>query len=233
MYPVLLLHGALGSKTQLDPLKAKLLALGFNVFTLNFSGHSGEPFSTSFGIETFAEDVKRFIELRNLGKVNIFGYSMGGYVAVWLAAKHPTVVNRVVTLGTKFDWDPTSAEKEIRKVNPEKIQEKVPAFARILESRHAPNDWKDLLGHTATMMKNLGDEPLLNKEVLPTIKHDITILLGDHDDMADPQFSKDVSTWLPNGHYKTLDNTHHPIERTDLNLLCKILEKRFSELKEA
>jgi hypothetical protein len=36
MYPVLLLHGALGSKTQLDPLKAKLLAGGFYVYTLNF-----------------------------------------------------------------------------------------------------------------------------------------------------------------------------------------------------
>jgi pimeloyl-ACP methyl ester carboxylesterase len=233
MYPVLLLHGALGSKTQLDPLKAKLLAGGFNVYTLNFSGHSGEPFSDSFGIQTFAEDVKRFIDQRNLNKVNIFGYSMGGYVAVWMAAKYPKLVNRIVTLGTKFDWDPASAEKEIRKVNPEKIQEKIPAFARILESRHAPNDWKDLLGQTAVMMKQLGDTPLLNKDIFSEINHDVTILLGDHDDMADPQFSKDVSAWLPNGHYKTLENTHHPIERTDLNLLFKILEKRFSELKEA
>ena len=229
MYPVLLLHGALGSKTQLDSLKAKLLASGFKVYSLNFSGHSGEPFAKTFGIEAFAEDVFNFIEEREINKVNIFGYSMGGYVAAWLALKHPERVNKIVTLGTKFDWDPVSAEKEIKKVNPEKIQEKVPAFARILEGRHAPNDWKDLLNKTGTMMKSLGDSPLLTKNILEKISHDILILLGDHDDMADAAYSKEVASFLPEGEFKVLENTHHPIERTDLDLLSKILENKFAD----
>jgi pimeloyl-ACP methyl ester carboxylesterase len=229
MYPVLLLHGALGSKSQLDPLKAKLLASGLTVYSLNFSGHNGEPFGKEFGIEQFACDVLKFMNDRQLQRVNIFGYSMGGYVAVWLAAKHPERLSKIVTLGTKFDWDPVSAEKEIKKVNPEKIQEKIPAFARILETRHAPNDWKDLLHQTGTMMKHLGDLPLLSKEVLEKIAHEVVILLGDHDDMADANYSKEVSKLLPNGHFKSLENTHHPIERTDLSLLSKILEKQFSE----
>jgi pimeloyl-ACP methyl ester carboxylesterase len=230
MYPVLLLHGALGSKSQLDPLKAKLLAGGFKVYSMNFSGHSGEPFAKTFGIEQFAEDVVKFMDERKIMKANIFGYSMGGYVAVWLAAKHPDRINKIVTLGTKFDWDPTSAEREIKKVNPEKIQEKIPAFARILETRHAPNDWKDLLHHTGTMMKRLGDVPLLTEQVLENVNHDIVVLLGDHDDMADAQYSKNVSKFLPKGQFRLLENTHHPIERTDLNLLSKILENRFAEL---
>jgi pimeloyl-ACP methyl ester carboxylesterase len=228
MLPVLLLHGALGSKSQLDPLKVKLLAAGFQVHSLNFSGHSGEPLGKTFGIEQFADDVVQFMDARQIAKVNIFGYSMGGYVAVWLAAKHPDRTNTIVTLGTKFDWDPVSAEKEIKKVNPEKIQEKIPAFARILETRHAPNDWKGLLHETGAMMKHLGDSPLLTREVLEKIDREILILLGDHDDMADAQYSKEVSKLLPKGNFKSLENTHHPIERTDLNLLSKILEKRFS-----
>ena len=169
MNPVLLLHGALGSSSQLEPLKQKLEARGKEVFMLNFSGHSGVPSRGSFGIEIFADDVLTFIDKQNLNRVDIFGYSMGGYVAVWLALKHPERVGKIITLGTKFDWSPESAEQEVRKLNAEKIQEKVPAFARILEHRHAPNDWKELLSKTRDMMLSLGNQPLLTEENLKTI----------------------------------------------------------------
>ena len=90
---------------------------------------------------------------------------MGGYVAVWLAHQHTHKrVGKVVTLGTKFDWDPDSAKLEAGKVNPEKIAEKIPAFARILEHRHAPNDWKLLLRQTASMMVALGDSTVIDRQ---------------------------------------------------------------------
>jgi pimeloyl-ACP methyl ester carboxylesterase len=138
METILLLHGALGSKSQLDPLKATLEAQGLPVYSTNFSGHSGEPFRNDFDIETFSGDMLRFLQENQLQRVHVFGYSMGGYVALWFARNHPEYVGKIVTLGTKFDWSPESAEKEVKKLNPEKIQEKVPAFARILEHRHAP-----------------------------------------------------------------------------------------------
>src|SRR5690349_14038039 len=112
MREVLLLHGALGSKTQLDPLKTLLAADGRIVHTLNFSGHSGEPFAAHFGIEAFANDILNYIKAHRLEKVDIFGYSMGGYAALWLAHQHPGYVGKVVTLGTKYDWSRASAEKE-------------------------------------------------------------------------------------------------------------------------
>ena len=52
---ILLLHGALGADTQLLQLKTELEKRGHDVYTLNFSGHGGAPFSNSgFGIEVFA-----------------------------------------------------------------------------------------------------------------------------------------------------------------------------------
>jgi len=51
MSPVLLLHGALGATTQLDPLKQKLEETGRTVYVLNFSGHGGEPFHESLGMK--------------------------------------------------------------------------------------------------------------------------------------------------------------------------------------
>lgn len=223
MNPALLLHGALGSSSQLEPLKQKLEVQGKEVFMLNFSGHNGVPFRRSFGIEIFADDVLTFLDKQNLNQVDIFGYSMGGYVAVWLALKHPERVGKIITLGTKFDWSPAAAEQEVRKLNAEKILEKVPAFARILEHRHAPNDWKKLLSKTRDMMLELGNQPLLTEENLKTIQHEVLICLGDQDDMADRNYSQRVAEWLPKGAFQPLENTPHPIEKVDLNKLSGLI----------
>ena len=221
---ILLLHGALGADTQLFPLKTALEKLGHEVFTLNFAGHAGVPFSKDgFGIEAFAEDVNRFINQQVLSNLHIFGYSMGGYVAFRYALHHPDKISKITTLGTKFDWSPESAAHEVKKVNPEKIKEKIPAFARILEKRHAPNDWKELLNKTAAMMKGLGDQPLLHEKNLPGINCPVTIGLGELDDMADKTYSEKVSSLLPKGKFVMLSNTPHPIEKVSMEVLLELL----------
>lgn len=226
MRPILLLHGALGSKNQLDPLKTALEERGHKVYALNFSGHGGEPFRDPFGIDGFAEDVLHFQKENGLRITDVFGYSMGGYVALWHAHRHPDSVGKIVTLGTKFDWSPEAAEREVKKVNPDKIEEKIPAFARVLQDRHAPNDWKELLHKTAQMMTQLGARPSLTIEILKTIPHQVSILLGDLDDTADLTFSQSVAGALPYGNFSLLEKTPHPLEKVDV----KLLEKRILDI---
>jgi pimeloyl-ACP methyl ester carboxylesterase len=213
MNPVLLLHGALGANTQLEKIKLVLEQNGRVVFSMDFSGHHGRPYSIhGFGIDAFAMDVYDFLEEHSLSQVDIFGYSMGGYVALWLAYQRPELIGQIITFGTKFDWSPASAEKEIKKMNPEKIQEKIPAFAQILERRHQPNDWKEVLYRTAEMMKQLGHQPLLTEEIIGKIKNKTLVCLGDQDEMADLGYSKAVAKMLPNGEFRLLENTGHAIE---------------------
>lgn len=230
MNPVIILHGALGSASQLEPVKKTLAENGMEVHSLNLSGHGGVPFQSDFGIEQFATDVLRELDLRKLNTVNIFGYSMGGYVALWLAHHYPHRVGTIVTLGTKFDWSEESALLETKKLNPEKIIEKIPAFARILESRHAPNNWKELMQRTADMMLDLGRNPLLTPVVLNSIRHPVVICLGDQDDMADQRYSREVSDLLPKGKFIALENTLHPIEKVSLEILVDICTKTFADL---
>jgi pimeloyl-ACP methyl ester carboxylesterase len=224
MIPILLLPGALGSKTQFDLLAEQLKNKNREVYTLNFSGHGGQPFSSEgFGIEVFADEVVEFLNQQQLKQVDIFGYSMGGYVALWLAYQNTEHVNRVITLGTKFDWSPELAEKEVRKMNAEKIIEKIPAFARLLESRHSPNNWKELMNRTATMMTSLGANPLLTENTVRSTSHPVTILLGDKDDMADREYSIQIANWLPYGRFHLLNETPHPIEKVNLEVLISFL----------
>lgn len=227
MNPVLLLHGALGSKSQLEPLREILTSKGFTVFSMNFSGHSGEAFHQDFGIEIFAQDVLAFLEKNKLKQVDIFGYSMGGYVAMWLAYHHPEKVGKIVTLGTKFDWSVDAALKETQKLVPDKLAEKVPAFARILETRHAPHDWRLLCNRTSEMMMKLGHQPLLNEAIAKKIGHSTMVMLGDLDDMADLNYSKQIAGALPKGKFILLQNTHHPIERVHRDELAELLTLHF------
>jgi pimeloyl-ACP methyl ester carboxylesterase len=220
---VLFLHGALGCSAQLEPIRLLLEEKGFAVYDLNFSGHGGEPFADKFGIETFAQEIRTFIVSNKLNELTIFGYSMGGYAALWMAHQYPSLVQKVVTLGTKFDWSPDSTEKEIKKLNPEKIEQKIPAFARLLQTRHAPNDWKELMSKTADMMKQLGDAPLLTESILARINIPTTIALGDADDMADRAYSERVAQRMPKAKFVLLSETPHPIEKVSVERIVELI----------
>jgi pimeloyl-ACP methyl ester carboxylesterase len=226
--PIILLHGALGSSSQLEPLKNILEAKDRIVDTLNFSGHSGRPFSENgFGINAFAQDILKHLDHKAIDTADIFGYSMGGYVAMWLAHQHPERVHAITTLGTKFDWSPESAEQEIKKMDPEKILAKVPAFARILEHRHAPHDWKELIRKTAAMMFDLGQKPMLTPEIFSSLTHHIHVLLGDQDEMADRHYSETVAGWISHGDFHLLEKTPHSIEKVNLDRIVNYLSDEY------
>jgi pimeloyl-ACP methyl ester carboxylesterase len=228
MTPILLLHGALGASSQLEPVKELLQASGHQVYILNFSGHGGNSFKRVFGIEQFGADVLSFLDEFSLKQADVFGYSMGGYVALWLAYQAPARIRRIATLGTKFDWSVESASHEVKKLDPAKILEKVPAFARLLESRHAPNDWKELMSKTSEMMLHLGREPLLTEDKFCRISHPVHIMLGDADDMADRNYSEKIAGLMPYATFELLQDTPHPIEKVDKDNLAKTLVQFFS-----
>src|SRR3982751_5901517 len=100
---LLLLHGAIGSSAQLIPL-AKKLKSNFEVKLFDFAGHGGRELPQSFSIELFTNDLLKWMEENSPDKIDVFGYSMGGYVALYIARYHPEKINRIFTLATKFDW---------------------------------------------------------------------------------------------------------------------------------
>lgn len=219
---LLVLHGALGSAEQLQPL-AQLLASQFEVHTLTFSGHGGLPAHQPFSLAHMAHDVLRYLDEHQLSNTQVFGYSMGGYVAAYIALHHPDRFSHVTTLGTKWDWNPETADKETRMLNPDKIQEKVPQFAKLLENRHHPEDWRKVLEHTADFMYKLANGMALQQSDFEKITTPFHILRGDQDNMVTEVESQQVADWLPHGSYQTLPDTPHPIEQVDYGRLMEVL----------
>ncbi len=224
MKKLILLHGALGSASMFDDLTEKLKG-SFEVYAFNFSRHGGAPVNEEgFGIEVFAEELKAFIINNKLEEADIFGYSMGGYVALYLAASQPNLIGKIVTLGTKLAWTAEGAEEETARLNPELIKEKVPKYAALLKERHGKKQWKQVIWQTAGMMLELGDEPLLTMENLPLVTNQVTILLGADDNMVSKEESENVATILPNGKFISIPNMPHPLEKLDTGILCENLK---------
>src|SRR5215213_4562309 len=129
MQHLLFLHGAIGGSDQLMPL-SKALSADFSVHNLDFPGHAGKAMPAAFSIPLFSTYVKDYCDQHALKQVSVFGYSMGGYVGMYLAKQHPALVRKLATLATKFHWNEETAAREIKMLQPAVIEQKLPLFAQ-------------------------------------------------------------------------------------------------------
>ena len=220
--PLILLHGALGSAAQLSGLQANL-PQDRPVFALNLPGHGGVPTDQPFSMELFGGSVLDFLADKKFTETDLFGYSMGGYVALWLAWKYPERVGQVVTLGTKLDWSPETAAGMSRMFDAEKIALKVPHFAQQLADAHAPLDWKVLCRKTADFLQALGAGQGIPQTAYSHIACPVHIGRGDADQVVSLEECKTVTDLLPNGQLHVLPGVPHGIEQAYVRQLAEFV----------
>ncbi len=211
MKNLIILHGALGAKIQFEQLIPKLTP-HFNVHTLDFDGHGSKSnMEEEFSIERFSQNLKDFLQHNEIHRPLVFGYSMGGYVALKLESFEANTFEKVVTLGTKFDRNAENSEKEAGMLNAEKIEEKVPEFANYLKSLHGENEWKSVLQKTAKMMLTLGKKPSLRPYDFHHIQIPVHLLRGSEDTMVTKKETVNVQELLANAKYQEIPEWVHPI----------------------
>jgi pimeloyl-ACP methyl ester carboxylesterase len=223
MKNVILLHGALGAKVELAGLE-QALAHQYKVFSLEFDGHGQTPIKNGFSISDFADTLRDFMQANQLEGADVFGYSMGGYVALYLAAEHPGLIGRIVTLGTKFHWTPEAAAQEVRMLNPDVIEEKVPKFAAYLAKLHGADLWKQNMRNTAQLMLDLGNGELLESR-FAAIQSPCFIGLGQRDTMVSLEETQHAVHEIPNAVFFSLDNTEHPLAKVDVRILVEKMDE--------
>ena len=211
--PLLLLHGAASSSASLRPL-AGSLAAHFEVHALDFAGHGPSPAPAApLTIEMLADQVVAFVSERGLAPAGIFGYSLGGYVALHLAATRPRLVGRIQALGTKLAWSPDVAAQLNRGLDPASLRAKVPKFASALDALHTGMGWEPLLDATRGMLDDLGARPRLTSEVLARIPHPVRLTIGDRDTTVSVEETLAASRALPAGQLEVIPGLPHMIER--------------------
>lgn len=218
MQELLLIHGAIGSAAQMEPLAAAFRQ-HFTVHNINLPGHGGQEGPAAFSMKDFVEHVNNYCTEKRLDEVVVFGYSMGGYIGMLLAKRNPQMVRRLVTLGTKFHWDAATAAKEGKMLNPSVIREKVPRFAQSLEQRHGAG-WEAVLLKTAAMLEELGADPLLSDAAYASLQTPVLLMLGDRDQMVGMEETIAVYRQLPAGALAVLPGTPHPVEQLEIPVIA-------------
>lgn len=222
---LLLLHGAIGASSQLLGLQEPLSGFG-RVSSVEFSGHGLlSADSCDFSIERFAFDVVKYMDDHSIQTANFFGYSMGGYVGLYLAVHYPERVNKICTLATKLAWDTETAAREAKMLDPEKILQKVPHFADQLIARHSAENWQAVMTKTAAMMLEMGQHNPINTDHYRSIPHQVLLMLGDRDKMVTLDETVNVFTALTDARLAVLPATGHPIEQMPLQVISLILQQ--------
>lgn len=222
MNPIILLHGALGASSQMEPLK-NLLINQYEVYAFDLPGHGKSVVDKPFSMDLFADVLQEFIDFNNIKSPDIFGFSMGGYVAYSHALKFPGITNKIISLGTKLKWTPEEAVKEIKMINPSKIEEKVPKFANYLSSLHI--NWKENMLKTAALMSDLGNGEALSERDFQSISNETFFGIGELDEMVTREETIRFSQAVKKSTFFELKETKHPIQQVDPDLLAnKIIE---------
>ncbi|QCP52995.1 alpha/beta hydrolase [Trinickia violacea] len=89
-----------GTMDHWDPAVTDGLAQGREVVLFNNAGISSSSGTVPESIEEMAANTAAFIRALGLEQVDVLGFSMGGLIAQTLAIAEPTLVRRVILVGT-------------------------------------------------------------------------------------------------------------------------------------
>lgn len=208
MKQLVLIHGALGNGEEFQQLLPNL-EKQFHVHVYEIPGHGSKSSELSaFDLATITLDLKDY--LSETGKSYIFGFSLGGYLAINLSVLHPENILGIVTLGTKFDWSPDIAQGEIKSLDSSFLREKAPPFYEYLNQLHGAH-LDRLLAATSQFMTQLGANPALNRSFVREINIPIHITRGGKDKMVSKEESLEISNAIVNASYFEIPSFIHPL----------------------
>jgi pimeloyl-ACP methyl ester carboxylesterase len=98
--PLILLQHFTGTMDYWDPAVVNGLAQERPVIVFNNTGVGSSSGKTPDNVEQMATDAYTFIHALGYKKVDLLGYSLGGFIAQELAVAHPDLVGKVILAGT-------------------------------------------------------------------------------------------------------------------------------------
>ena len=221
MRKLILIHGALGAAEEYDTI-LPLLKEHFEVTPFELPHHgtrknSGVPFN----IECLTNDLLEF--LSSHGKSIIYGFSLGGYVALCAAQRDTKNIEGIITQGTKLNWSPEIAEKEIKSLDESFLKNKLQPFHEYLVNLHG-DYLPHLLDKTATFMKVLGSNPVLSKNTLQKVDIPIRFTRGGKDRVVSQEETIEFAKYVSNQCYFEIPFLPHPLGFIKPKYIARLIE---------
>jgi pimeloyl-ACP methyl ester carboxylesterase len=195
---LVLLHGGLGSGEMFAPVLPALSA-GRRVILPDLQGHGRTAdIDRPLDVQLMAEDIAALIEHLGLEQPDVFGYSLGGGVAFFLAARHPELIGKAVILSANIRRDAIYpemlAQQEQMGAGAAEFLKGTPMYELYQRVAPEPENFPRLLDKIgAAMAGDFDHSDVVRSLMVPTL-----IACGDAD-MAPPSHYVEVFTLLGGG----------------------------------
>lgn len=112
--PLVLVHGLGARAEDWAPMIPALAGKGFHVYALDLLGYgrSAHP-DANYSISMEETAVVQFMQAVHLTRVDVGGWSMGGWVSLKLALDHPEMVDRLVVYDSAGIYFPATFDPEL------------------------------------------------------------------------------------------------------------------------
>ena len=177
--PVVLLHG---SFMTIDLAYGQLipeLSKNRKVIALELRGHGRTAdIDRPLSFEPMADDVANLLKYLKIESADVFGYSMGGTVALQLAARHPEAVRKLIIASAVFKsdgWTPETGAA-IGNLKPEFL-EQTPIKKEYDRLAPDPKHWPQFI----EKVKQVSHKPFDFTAEAKTLKCPTLVILGDSD----------------------------------------------------
>jgi pimeloyl-ACP methyl ester carboxylesterase len=229
--PVILLHHLTAVLDDWDPKVLDGIAAAHHVVIFDNRGVGGSDGQTPVSVADMAEDAIGFIEALGFAQVDLFGFSLGGFVAQVIAQTRPELVRKIVLAGTgpaggvgisnigtilQGAFQKAGAEHKHPKnflfFSPSpQSQEAAEAFLRRLEEREADRDTAvsdQTVQAQITAIVNWGQAPNAIDR-LRQVRHPVLVANGDEDVMVPTANSIALFDALPNATLSIFPDASH------------------------
>lgn len=177
--PLVLLHGALMTIENFGEVLPSL-AESRQVIAVEQQAHGRTAdVDRPFSYAQMADDTAALLRELGIEQADIFGYSMGGGIALELAMRHPDLVRKLVVAAAAYSNDGIYPEvlEGIEDLKPEDLAGS-PWQEAYVEVAPNPEDWPALLGKVQQMDKEFeGWSP----EAISSIEAPALVVVGDAD----------------------------------------------------
>lgn len=96
--PIIILHGLFGMSDNWMTMAKRLSRYSYHVIVPDLCNHGQSPHSEEWDYESMSEDVFELMDTLKTASPVIIGHSMGGKVAMQMAAKHPKKISALIVV---------------------------------------------------------------------------------------------------------------------------------------
>ena len=201
--PIIMLHGN-GENCEYFQGQIDEFSKMYHVYAIDTRGHGKTPRGDKpFTIRQFADDLLGFLDVHQIEKAHLLGFSDGGNIAMIFAIKHPDRVNRLILNGANLNSKGVKRSTQI----PIEIGYKI-------AKRFAGK--KDSARLNAEMLGLMVNDPNVEPEELAKIKAKTLVIAGKKD-MIKEDHTKLIASSIPDSELVILKGNHfiankHPEE---------------------